>query len=62
MWHAPAIKRKRKQRKKMEKKIYLKPESEVIALGLGEEVMQFDVTSMEFKPEPYVPGEETQDP
>lgn len=46
----------------MEKKIYLKPESEVIALGLGEEVMQFDNASIEFRPQPYVPGQETQDP
>ena len=45
----------------MEKKIYLKPESEVIELGLGEDVMQFDTASMNFKPTPYTPGEETPD-
>jgi len=40
----------------MEKKIYLKPESEVVELGLGEDVMQFDTGSMQFKPQPYDPN------
>lgn len=48
----------RKQRKKMEKKIYSKPEVEIVEISLEESLMQFGNTSIAFKPEESTGNEE----
>lgn len=45
----------------MEKKIYAKPESEVLEMGLESSLMMFGSNEMEFKPRDPEPGVELPD-
>lgn len=59
---APAfIETSKKARKEMEKKIYAKPESEVLEMGLESSLMMFGSNEMEFKPRDPEPGVELPD-